>query len=113
MADKRIRSSDLRERVTLESNTPTYTKGERTNNWTTDQANIPADIRYETEHERVRAGRNEADQSVRVRIRNNWTVTPEKRISWNGDYWMVNGFPKSPDKKRRFLDFIAIRTDSD
>lgn len=105
----------LRDRIVIEANSPTTNKGVTVDDWNTiaNGGDVPADVRYETAGERMRAGRAEARQSIRVLIRNEWTITAKNRITWNGATWQVHGPPEFPDDRHRFMRFVAVRTDAD
>lgn len=111
---RRKRTRRYRHRITIEANDPTFVSGDKTDDWDaiTDGEDVPCDVRYETTNERVRAGRNEGNQSIVVELRNHFTITPSHRIEWDSAYWEVNGFPWHPDLRHRFMRFAAVKTDS-
>lgn len=111
---KRMTSGDLRETIALQTATRALVSGEETLTWATvagDDA-VRAEIRYEREYERIRAGRTEANQSIVVTIRKDHTVTPEHRILWRGDTYEVEGQPRFVDDRRMWIRFEAVITDA-
>lgn len=115
MPRKTIIASDLREDVDIQGYTTTNTKGHKTKSWSTSESDVPAMIDFESDAERVRNGRTEADQSIKVTMRAEMEsdVDQTKRLLWEGDYWMVAGIPGFVDRRRRFIRFPAVRTDAD
>ena len=108
-----IVASDLRETIRIETLSRSNTKGEITETWSTlsGATTVPAHIRYESESERVRGGRNEGKQSLIVTIRGEFDVDPSMRVVYDGAYWQVVGFPREIPGRRRFFRFPVVRTD--
>lgn len=108
-------ASDLREIIVLEEGAEATVLGVTTTAWTTvsGAGELRANIRYESESERVRAGRNEGRESIVVVTRKGPAVTPKNRIQWRGDPYVVTGFPQYLDIRRLFFKFSAVRTDAD
>ena len=104
-------ASDLRERIDIQTVVETNNSGELLAVWSTTSSSVPAGIRYESEGERVRAGRNEGRQSLMVTIREGIDVIPKQRIIYDGAYWEVVGYPREVPNRRRFFMFPVVRTD--
>jgi SPP1 family predicted phage head-tail adaptor len=108
-------SGEMRELFELQEPSIVDTKGEDTVTWPTvaGASAVRAHIREEKEYERVRAGRNEARESIIVTTRKDLTVTPENRILWRGSVYQVVGFPQYVGVRRLWIRFAAIQTDAD
>lgn len=106
---------DLRERIEHQVGTRTVTHGVESLAWAdvAGEDSVPAAIRYESSHERFRAGRQEADVSIVVTVRAEIAITPASRIVWESAAWQVVGYPTYIDPRRRYLRFVAVRTDAD
>ena len=117
MAKKQITAGDLRERFQLEadSNFGTYTSGqENSPDWNTvaGYVSVSAMIIPESEFERIRAGRTEAHESLKITTRSEIPVTPKNRIVWDSNTYQVVTTPVTIDFRRRFQRFTVVRTDA-
>ena len=109
---KLISASDLRERISIQTVTKTNTKGVLVESWSDSLTNVPARVEFESDYERIRAGREEATQSIKVFVRSEISIDQKARIIWDSATWQVIGFPRTVDKRRRFQRFVATKTDS-
>lgn len=107
-----IASSDLKDRIAVQAVTKTNVLGVLSETWATVIDKAPASVIYESDSERIRAGREEASQSIRVIVRSEIPIDQTTRIQHDGATWEVAGFPKPIDNRRRFKQFVAIKTDS-
>jgi head-tail adaptor len=117
MAKRQITGGDLRERFQLEadSNFGLYTSGqENTPDWNAvaNYESVAAMIRPENEFERIRAGRTEAHESLKITTRSEIPITPKNRIVWDSTNYQVVTTPVTIDFRRRFQRFIVVRTDA-
>jgi SPP1 family predicted phage head-tail adaptor len=111
---KTFTAGDFRERFDLQAGTVASSNGVDTTTWAAvaGWSAVPAHVRYETEGERIRAGRNEARETIVVTIRDASNITPQHRIVWQSAAWQVLGFPAYVDVRQRFQKFTAVRTDA-
>lgn len=112
---KTLTAGDLRERIALYEFTAAEADGFTTYTTTalTAYTAVHANIRQETEGERIRAGRTEARQTVVVTVRKEIPITPELAFTWlDGALWNVLTYPAAVDHRRRFQRFVAVRTDN-
>ncbi len=112
---KRLHSGDLREVFELQESTLNVVLGEETPSWDTvsDCDAVRAKIDYESESERVRAGRNEGRESIKITTRKGLPATPKNRVLWRSEYFRIVGFPQFIDARRMWMKFSAVRTDAD
>ncbi len=112
---KRLHSGDLREVFELQESTLNVVLSEETTTWDTVSGcdDVRAKIEYESEPERVRAGRNEGRESIKITTRKDLPATPKNRVLWRSEYFQITGFPQFLDARRMWIRFSAVRTDAD
>lgn len=110
---KRLHSGDLREVFALQAPSRVFTRGEEDVTWVDvdECSDVRGAIEYESESERVRAGRNEGRESIKIMTRKGLPATPEHRIVWRSEAFQIVGFPRFIDARRLWIKFTAIRTD--
>jgi len=108
-----IDPGQMRQRIGVYANVIADDHGERTETPTVRAglSAVPAMVEYESARERERAGRAESAVTIKISVRSGYTIPPEDLILWKSLYWTVLSAPVSIDAKRRFLRFIAVRTD--
>lgn len=105
-------AGDLDRRIIVERFSAT-TNGlnEEVKTWAT-FINVAAGRSDVSDGERFAAGQVGASLMSRFKIRssiNAKTVTPEDRISYDGDLWNILGIKETKEGRNRFLEITAVR----